>query len=117
MRGSRVLAIAAQFAAVVLGVGVLVWVWTSSEPLEPPPTTKAWLKQLEARDGDERKEAVQELGGAGPEDLAAVLPALIGALNDNDASVRNEAVLALGRYVAGAVKGGGRHSPHGLAMR
>ena len=41
-------------------------------------------------------------------DAALVAPALIGALKDREKSVRSEAVLALGRYLAGALKTRGK---------
>ena len=54
----------------------------------------AWVADLNSPDNRVRKKAVQELGHIGTADRAAV-PALIGALKDNDATVREAAVLAL----------------------
>jgi HEAT repeat protein len=96
--------VAGQLVAVVFGLGLLSWIWTRSEPLERAPTTKSWLKQLQATGADDRKLAAQELGSAGADDLTTVLPALTRALDDQDASVRNEAALALSRCLAAALK-------------
>jgi len=53
--------------------------------------------------------AVQELSRTGAEDVNMVIPALIGALQDRKASVRNEAALALGHCLEAAlnVRGAG----------
>jgi HEAT repeat protein len=107
MKASRFATIAIQSVAVALGLGLLAWVWTRSEPFDRPPTTKAWIEQLKAPGGDDRKQAVQELGGAAPQDVRTVIPALIRALDDRDPSVRNEAALALSRCMAAALKARG----------
>jgi hypothetical protein len=107
MDRSRILAVAAQLTTLVFGLGILAWVWTRSDPHEHSPTATTWLKQLHARDGDDRKQAAQELGGVGANDIPAVMPALIAALGDGDPSVRNEAVLALPRCLADALKARG----------
>jgi HEAT repeat protein len=104
MRGSRVLGIAAQFVGLAFGLGILAVVWTRSAPLERAPTTRSWIEQLQARDLYERKQAAQELASAAPDDIPTVMPALIDALNDREASVRNEAALALSRCLAVALK-------------
>jgi HEAT repeat protein len=53
-----------------------------------------WAEALRAPDTKLRKKAAFTLGNIGPSD-PAVLPALIGALKDNDARVRCEVILAL----------------------
>jgi HEAT repeat protein len=56
-----------------------------------------WLKQLENPDAKERKNAVFKLEALGTAD-SNVLPALIGALKDSDATVRCEAIVAVARW-------------------
>jgi HEAT repeat protein len=53
-----------------------------------------WLADLSSSDPKVRKKAVQSLGHVGTADPAA-LPAVIGALKDREATVREAAVLAL----------------------
>jgi HEAT repeat protein len=53
-----------------------------------------WLKDVSSPDPKLRKKAVQSLGHVGTADPAA-MPAVIGALKDRDATVREAAVLAL----------------------
>ena len=60
-----------------------------------------WVEALKSPDAKQRKTAVTKLGNVGPAD-EAVLPALLGALNDADAAVRREAILALMKYGPGA---------------
>jgi len=53
-----------------------------------------WIQAVRAPDASVRKKAVFELGNVGPAD-PAVMPALKAALQDGDAHVRREALLAL----------------------
>lgn len=53
-----------------------------------------WAANLSSPDPAVRKKAARELGHIGAADKAAV-PALVGALKDKDAGVREAAVLAL----------------------
>jgi HEAT repeat protein len=54
-----------------------------------------WVEALRSSpDAKERKEAAFKLGNVGPTD-STVLPALRGAMNDGDATVRSEVILAL----------------------
>lgn len=53
-----------------------------------------WAADLGSADAAVRKKAARELGHIGAADKAAV-PALVGALKDKDAGVREAAVLAL----------------------
>jgi HEAT repeats len=53
-----------------------------------------WLQALQNHDARLRKKAVEELGNVGSTD-AALVPALIQAVKDPDAGVRDAAVLAL----------------------
>jgi HEAT repeat protein len=85
-------------------LGVIVWMWQQSELGRRPPTISTWVDKLQSRETDDRKYAVQELSNAGADHVAIVAPALIGALKDREVSVRNEAALALGFYVAAALK-------------
>ena len=71
------------------------------------PTVSGWAEKIQSGDLDDRKDAVEQLSNAGPDDVAVVAPALIGALKDREVSVRNEAVLALGHYLAAALKSQG----------
>lgn len=60
-----------------------------------------WAESLRSPDATVRKRAAFTLGNIGWSD-PAVLPALIAALNDTDAGVRCEAILALLKYGPGA---------------
>jgi HEAT repeat protein len=55
-----------------------------------------WLRALSDPDARLREKAVEKLGNAGPID-AAVIPALCGALRDENAGVRCQAILALAK--------------------
>jgi len=107
MKWNRLLTIVGRLAILILGVGVLGWIWRQSEERWHTPTTSAWIGQAQSGYSDERRYAVSELGSAPAIDFAAVVPVLIGALNDREASVRNEAALALWRYFAEALKARG----------
>ena len=72
-----------------------------------PPTVSGWVDKIQSGDLDDRKDAIEKLSNAGPDDVAPVAPALEGALKDRVVSVRSEAVLALGHYLAAAVKSRG----------
>jgi HEAT repeat protein len=54
-----------------------------------------WIETLRQPDAKQRKQAAFKLGNLGLTDPATVVPALIGALRDEDAGVRSEAILAL----------------------
>ena len=56
-----------------------------------------WVKALQSPDPKLRKTAAQKLGNVGPADPAA-LPALTAALQDRDAGVRCEVILALVKF-------------------
>src|SRR5689334_20263451 len=64
-----------------------------------PPDTAArvshWIDTLRVPDAKQRKEAAFKLGNLGQTEPVTVVPALIGALSDTDATVRSEAILAL----------------------
>jgi hypothetical protein len=60
-----------------------------------------WAEVLHAPNTKMRQKAAFTLGNIGPSD-PTVLPALIRALNDADAGVRCEAILALLKYGSGA---------------
>jgi HEAT repeat protein len=64
-----------------------------------PPNTEArvrhWIEALHKPDAKLRKEAAFKLGNLGLTDPASVVPALMTALKDAEASVRCEAILAL----------------------
>lgn len=53
-----------------------------------------WIEALQSPEAKIRKQAAFKLGNVGPSDPNA-LPALLAALNDGDASVRREAILAV----------------------
>ena len=65
-----------------------------------------WVDQLKNPDAKQRKHAVTALGHVGAAD-PLVVPALIGAVKDKDAGVRDEAVLARLRIGPAAI--GRRH--------
>ena len=56
-----------------------------------------WIEALHNADAKLRKKAVSKLGNVGPGDAAA-LSALVGALDDREASVRSEAIVALLKF-------------------
>jgi hypothetical protein len=58
--------------------------------------TSYWVQALQSPDAQVRKKAADVLGNVGPSDPAAI-PALIKALDDNEAKVRDAAVLALSK--------------------
>jgi HEAT repeat protein len=89
-------------------LGVIVWMWRQAEAARRPPTISSWADKLGSGDSDERKDAIEKLSNADPADVASVTPALIGALKDKENSVRNEAALALGHYLVGALKSQGK---------
>jgi HEAT repeat protein len=60
-----------------------------------------WLRALHGADPKERREAADKLGNVGPTD-PAVVPALVEALHDSDARVREAAILGLVRCGAAA---------------
>jgi HEAT repeat protein len=60
-----------------------------------------WLQVVKDPDPRIRKNAVFKLGNIGPGE-AAVLPAVIAALEDKEAAVRREAILALMKFGAAA---------------
>jgi HEAT repeat protein len=60
-----------------------------------------WVRALNEPDARLRKTAVFKLGNVGATD-GAVLPALLAALQDRDAGVRREAILALMKFGPGA---------------
>jgi HEAT repeat protein len=67
----------------------------------PPMAGRKWADALRAPDARVRKKAAFTLGNIGASD-PAVLPALLGALEDPDAAVRREVILALVKYGPGA---------------
>ncbi len=96
-----------RLVVLVACLGLIVWMWRKSEESRRAPTVGGLVDKIQSGDVDDRKEAIQNLSTAGPDDAALVAPALIGALQDREVSVRNEAVLALGHYLAGALKSRG----------
>ncbi len=109
MKWNRLLTILGRLAIVILSVGALGWLWMHSGELwhARTPTAATWIAQAQSGNADQRRYAVSELGSAHPIDLLTVAPALIGALNDREAAVRNEAALALWRYLAETLKARG----------
>jgi HEAT repeat protein len=57
-----------------------------------------WIEALKDASFVLRVTAARALAGAGPEEAAAVVPALIGALQDREAGVRDAAAEALGTF-------------------
>jgi HEAT repeat protein len=64
---------------------------------QPTMAGSKWAEALHNPDAKVRKKAAFNLGNIGPSD-PAVLPALVGALQDANAGVRCEAILALVKY-------------------
>jgi predicted negative regulator of RcsB-dependent stress response len=93
-----------RILVLIVCLGLIAWMWRQSERSRGAPTVKTWVEKLQSGDADERKYAIQELSSAGDAEADSVAPALVAALHDRESSVRNEAVLALGRYVGTAVK-------------
>jgi HEAT repeat protein len=104
MKRHRALTIVGRLAILILSVGVLGWIWRQSDERWQTSTVSPWLGQTQSGDSNQRRFAVSELGSAGAIDFVTVVPALIGALDDRDASVRNEAALALWRYLSESLK-------------
>src|SRR5262249_27097571 len=89
-------AIAMRYMAwiIVLAVGSVVAGWGKNQPVQAHDKPVAyWLEELKKPDVKARKKAVVALGHVGTADPAA-MPALMRAVKDPDATVRNEAVLA-----------------------
>lgn len=93
-----------RLVVLLAGLGIMLWVWRVSERSRRPPTTSTWVEKLQSGDADDRKYAIQELTRASADDAQSVVPALLEALKDPKSSVRNEAVLALGQFLARALK-------------
>lgn len=70
---------------------------SSQPPLAGGKPPSHWLEALKSSDSQLRKTAAAKLGNAGAVEPLAVA-ALIKALNDTDASVRAEAILALVKF-------------------
>jgi len=104
MKWNRSLTFPGRVAILIVGVGVLGWVWRRSAESWRETTTSAWIAKAQSQDSDERRYAISKLASAGALDSHAVVPAIAGALKDRVASVRNEAALALWRYLAESLK-------------
>ncbi len=96
-----------RLVVLLVCLGLFVWMWRKSEESRRAPTVSGWVDKIQSGDLDDRKDAIDKLSNAGPDDVALVAPALEGALKDRVVSVRSEAVLALGHYLAAAVKSRG----------
>jgi HEAT repeat protein len=81
------------FGPAVLGT-VLVVGCGQGPPLAGGKPVAHWVEALRAPEAKVRKQAAHKLGNVGASD-PAVLPALLGALEDGDAGVRCEVILAL----------------------
>jgi HEAT repeat protein len=79
---------------IVLAVGCVGCARKSGPVTAGGRPAAAWAADLASPDPTDRKKAARELGHIGAADKAAV-PALVGALKDKDAGVRETAVLAL----------------------
>ena len=77
---------------ILLFLGALVGCGTAPSPMVGGKPVKHWIVALQDPDVRVRKTAVAKLGNSADE---GCLPALIGALKDEDAAVRSEAILAL----------------------
>jgi HEAT repeat protein len=84
----------------ILLVAVLISLCGCSKA-PPRMAGSKWSEALRDPNVKLRKKAAFTLGNIGPSD-PAVLPALLGALQDADAGVRCEAILALLKYGPGA---------------
>jgi len=112
MNRDRLLTIVSRLAILILGAFVLGWFGMHWDELGNTPTTSTWLRKARSANPDERRYAVSELGTALAIDTMTVVPALVAALQDRDASVRNEAALALWRYSSEALKMRGQSMIH-----
>jgi len=107
MRVDRWPNILRRLAFLIFGACVLGWIGMRLKEPRHTSATSAWIDQAQSGDSHERTHALSELGSAHAIDFATVIPALIGGLDDRDASVRNEAALALWRYLAESLKARG----------
>jgi HEAT repeat protein len=110
MKSKHLLGVVVALIGVILGLRVLTWVWAESEKPLRPPTTSELIDQAQSGDTAERRAAVLGLSRERTSDLVAVVLALIGALADPEASVRNDAAVALGQYLVAVSKDGGQAS-------
>lgn len=90
----RWLVITRQLSA-VLGCGLaLAWSWARLRESDPKT---ALLRDIAGGNVEARRRAVVDLGDQPPDQIAAVLKGLSGALDDADPGVREQAALAIGR--------------------
>ncbi len=85
-----------------LAIGVLTALLAGCESKAPPTLTGGkpvahWIEAMQNPDVKIRKEAAFKLGNAGPRD-PAILSALIAAMDDRDAGVRSEAIVAVVKF-------------------
>jgi HEAT repeat protein len=83
--------------------GVIAWAYRRIEDSRRTPSTLDWVHTLRTGGDDARKLAADRLATARAVDAGYVIPALVGALSDGAATIRLEAVLALGQYLASTV--------------
>ncbi len=82
----------ANLIALVACCGVIFW---SLRVVRDSNPTRSRLRQLRSGSVEDRKVAAIALGMVGPEEVGAAVPALIAALEDEDAKVRGLAALSL----------------------
>lgn len=82
------------FGAALLVLAALLGGCKAPQTAVGGKSVQHWVEALQAPDVQLRKKAAAKLGNVGKADPAAV-PALVGALNDPDAEVRVEVILAL----------------------
>lgn len=105
MTGNRSLLFAGRLTILTVAAGALFWVWKQSGALWHEPTmTSEWIAQAQSRNPEERRYAISKLGNARAIEFETVLPAITSGLEDPVAAVRNEAALALWRYLAESIK-------------
>jgi HEAT repeat protein len=89
----------------VAACGAMAWAYHHVNESNRVLTTADWVNRIDSWSVDERKSAVQKLLEAPASESEVVIPGLIRALNDTNASIRLDAALALAHCVAQSTRG------------
>jgi HEAT repeat protein len=86
----------------VAACGAVAWAWRRLAEWNRVPGTVDWIRLLSSGTPKNRKIALRKVQAADPAEIDLVIPALIQAIGDADASVGLEAAFALARYLTGS---------------